>query len=112
MSGWMKPCAALLSHITEAMHAEALSSSRWIGIDATGVLVQQKEQCKRGHFWVMVAERDHVLFRYTPRHDGRSAHRLLEGYDGYVIADASSVYHVLYEKESVTEVGCWPCSQR
>lgn len=29
MSGWMKPCAALLRYITEAMMAEALATARW-----------------------------------------------------------------------------------
>ncbi len=57
---------------------------------------------------MVVAERDHVLFRHTRTHDGLVPAGLLEGFKGYVLADASSVYHELYRREAaITEVGCW-----
>ncbi|MEM6559846.1 MAG: IS66 family transposase [Myxococcota bacterium] len=112
MSGWLQGCAALLVRITDAMHADALARSSWIGVDATGVLVQAPKRCKRGHFWVMVSSCGHVLFRYSERHSGEDAHALLEGFNGYVQADASSVYHELYRKEDVIEAGCWAHCRR
>ncbi|HTP28605.1 MAG TPA: hypothetical protein VMK12_23470, partial [Anaeromyxobacteraceae bacterium] len=45
---------------------------------------------------------------HTKTHDGLVPAGLLEGYRGYVHADASSVYHELYRREAeITEVGCW-----
>lgn len=113
LCGFVQGSVALLGRVVEAMWEDAKANARWIGIDATGVLVLAKEKCRRHHFWVMVAERDHVLFRYTKTHDGLVPAKLLEGYRGHVIADASSVYHELYRREpEITEVGCWAHGRR
>ena len=39
------------------------------GLILVGVLVQAKEQCRRAHFWVLIAPERHVLYAYSPRHD-------------------------------------------
>ncbi|MBI2898264.1 MAG: AgmX/PglI C-terminal domain-containing protein [Deltaproteobacteria bacterium] len=44
-------------------------------------LVQQKEKCRTGHLLVLVAPELHVLFRYTPRHDGASVDELLAAFE-------------------------------
>jgi transposase len=111
LCGWVAACAELLRYIVEAMLKEALHSP-WIAIDATGVLVQAKEKCRKGHFWVLVAGDDHVLFRYTPRHTQDGPKSFLQGYKGYVLADAHSVYELLYRTEEVLEVGCWAHTRR
>ncbi len=80
--------------------------------DATGVLVQALERCRTGHFWVLVAPERHVLFRYSPRHDSAAVDALLAGYQGYLVADAHSVYDHLYAGGAITEVGCWAHSRR
>lgn len=79
----------LLRCIVDAMWQHAREHAAWLAIDATGVLVLAADQCRRGHFWVVVAERDHVLFRYTQKHNGSVPADMLAGFDGYVIADAS-----------------------
>ena len=111
MCNWVEESTSLLKYIVEAMAADA-RNAHCIAIDATGVLVQAKEKCRRGYFWVMVADHDHVLFRFTPRHVQDGPKEFLRGYKGYVLADASSVYERLYEEEDVTEVGCWAHSRR
>jgi transposase len=111
MCNWVDESTSLLKYIVEAMAKDA-RNAHCIAIDATGVLVQAKEKCRRGYFWVMVADRDHVLFRFTPRHVQDGPKEFLRGYKGYVLADASSVYERLYEEEDVTEVGCWAHSRR
>lgn len=82
--------------------------------DATGALVFAKEQCRRTHFWVAVAERDHVLFRHTKANDGQVPADLFRGFRGYLLADASAVYHALYRQAEggITEVGCWAHARR
>jgi len=113
LCGFVQGSVVLLDRVVEAMWEDARANARWICIDATGVLVLAKEQCRRNHFWVVVAERDHVLFRHTKTHDGLVPAGLLEGYRGYVLADASSVYHELYRREAaITEVGCWAHARR
>lgn len=104
---------ALLRTITEAMWQDARDNAQWLAIDATGVLVLAAEQCRRGHFWVVVAENGHVLFQYTRKHDGSVPVELLAGFRGYMLADASSVYHELYRSEpGITEVCCWAHARR
>ena len=111
LCGWVAACAALLRYIVEAMAKDALSA-HCIGTDATGVLVQAKERCRRGHFWVLVVDNEHVLFRYTPRHTSDAPKEFLRGYKGYVQADAHTVYDALYRTEQVVEVGCWAHCRR
>lgn len=113
LCGFVQGSVVLLAHLVEAMWEDARAHARWVCIDATGVLVLAKEQCRRNHFWVVVAERDHILFRHTRTHDGLVPAGLLEGFKGYVLADASSVYHELYRREAaITEVGCWAHARR
>lgn len=113
LCGFVQGSVVLLNRIVDAMWEDAKTNARWICIDATGVLVFAKEKCSRNHFWVMVAERDHALFRYTKTHDGLVPAKLLEGYRGYLLADASAVYHELYRREpGIVEVGCWAHGRR
>lgn len=113
LCGFVQGSVALLGRVVDAMWEDARTNARWVSIDATGVLVLAKDQCRRNHFWVVVAERDHVLFRHTKTHDGQVPAGLLEGFRGYVLADASSVYHELYRREAgITEVGCWAHARR
>jgi hypothetical protein len=101
-----RSCAEVLGYLVAAMAKDALSAHCLV-VDATGVLVQAKDKCRRGHFWVLVADRDHVLFRFTPRHNQDGPKEFLRGYKGYVQADASSVHEELFRTEQVTEAGCW-----
>ncbi len=113
LCGFVQGSVVLLRRIVDAMWEDAKANARWICIDATGVMVFAKKKCRRNHFWVVVAERDHVLFRYTKTHDGEVAAEILKGYRGHVIADASSVYHELYRREpAITETGCWSHARR
>src|SRR5205085_8075852 len=107
LGGWVEACAGLLGRVTRAMEDDARAHAHCIALDATGVLVQAPERCRRGHVWVLVADRDHVLYRYTPRHNRDGPSAFLRGFKGYVLADAAAVYHQLYRDEAVVEVGCW-----
>jgi len=84
----------------------------YLCIDSTGVLVQQREKCRTGHFWVVIAPRRHVLFEYTPQHTGDAVDQVLGDYRGYVVADAHAVYDHLYTSGNVVEVNCWAHCRR
>jgi transposase len=66
--GWHDQLAALVRPVIAAMWLDAFNAP-YLCTDATGVLVQDREKCRRAHFWVVIAPERHVLFAYTPKHD-------------------------------------------
>jgi len=62
--GWHAELADLTKPVVDAMWLDARGSP-YLCTDATGVLVQAKEKCRNGHFWVVVAPGRHVLYRYS-----------------------------------------------
>ncbi len=111
MCTWHEKLAELVQPLIEAMRADAFDQP-YLCVDATGVLVLAKERCRHGHFWVTVAPDKHVLFRYSKRHDSEAVDALLDGYKGYLVADASAVYDHLYRGGDIVEVGCWAHARR
>jgi transposase len=109
--GWHMELANLVRPLIDAIWNDALASPI-LCTDATGVLVQAKDQCRRGHFWVVVAPDRHVLFRYSPKHDAKAVDRLLGSYKGYLLADAHGVYDHLFKDGTVVEVSCWAHARR
>jgi transposase len=123
MSRWLEDLGNTTACVVVAMKQEALKTAICIATDATGIAVQPepsdgkgRRPCRRGHFFVMLADRDHVLFEYMPRETSAAVAEMLRGYSGYVQADAKSVYDVLFraprcetEDDGCTreEVGCW-----
>lgn len=107
MCDWVRDCHELSHLIVEAMWQDVLANASYVATDATGVLVQDKERCRRGHFWVLISENEHVLFRYTPDHTSAAVDKILGEFKGYVQADAATVYDFLYKRKGCTEVGCW-----
>ena len=109
--GWHEALGGLVKPLVEAMWADARGAP-YLCTDATGVLVQAREKCRRGHFWVVIAPERHVLFRYTAKHDGAAVDRLLDGYEGYLVADAHAVFDHLYKRGTLIEVACWAHARR
>jgi transposase len=109
---WHIEVTALCKPLVDAMWHEALTVAPYLCIDATGVLVQAKEKCRHGHFWVVIAAELHVLFGYSPQHNGDAVDSLLVGYAGYLVADAHAVYDHLYATGKILEVGCWGHARR
>jgi transposase len=109
--GWHAELSALALPLIRAMWQDALASP-YLCTDATGVLVQAKERCRNGHFWVVIAPERHVLYAYSAKHDGAAVDRMLAGYTGYLVADAHAVYDHLYRNGTVIEVACWAHARR
>ncbi len=108
---WHSQLVPLFAPLVAAMRLDALEAP-YVCVDATGVLVLKKEKCRRGHFWVLVVPRRHVLFEYTREHNGAAVDTVLAGYQGYLVVDAHAVYDHLYADETVTEVNCWAHARR
>jgi transposase len=111
LAGWVEAMHGLCAPVVQAAWDDAMKSS-YIAVDATGVLVQAPEQCRRGHFWVLASDNGHVLFRYTKRANKQNVRELLGGYQGYLQADAATVFDFLYLDQTCVEVGCWAHCRR
>jgi transposase len=125
MSRWVEDAGATAgATVIAAMRKEAFEKSFCIATDATGVAVQPeprldgaRQACRRGHYFVLIADRDHVFFEYTPKETSAFVAEMFAGYTGYIQADAKSVYDVLFrepkkppadgeEVEKPNEIGC------
>lgn len=111
MCGWHMMLAELCKPVIDAMRLDAFGAP-YLCTDATGVLVQAKEHCRRSHFWVMVVPDRHVLFEFTKKHNGHAVDQVLGGYEGFLVADAHAVYDHLYREGPVKEVNCWAHARR
>ena len=121
MCRYAEDLGASLGPIVDACAKEALSTAFCLSTDATGVSIQpaplankSRQACKKGHFFVVLADRDHVFFEYQPRHTSAAVCDMFRGYSGYIQADAHAIYDALYRGDAVTdgapapkEVACW-----
>jgi transposase len=108
MCRWVEDAGATCgATVVNAARQEALATAFCIATDATGVLVQPirthekvRQACKRGHYFVHVADKDHIFFDYTAKETSAAVAEMFKGYSGYVQADAKSVYDVLFREPS------------
>jgi transposase len=129
MCRWTEDVGMTTGCVVLAAKAHAFKTAFCISTDATGIVVQPepsptkaRQPCRRGHFFVMVADRDHVLFEYVPHETSAAVRDLFRGYSGYVQADAKNTYDVLFRTPDPTaseeptevrqEVGCWAHCRR
>jgi len=109
--GWHGELATLAAPLIEAMWVDARTAP-YLCMDATGVLVRALEKCRNAHFFVVVAPGKHVMFGYTPKHNGDAVDSLLADYKGYLVCDAHAVYEHLYKNGDVIECACWAHARR
>lgn len=107
MSRWLEELGATLgATILHVMRIEALATALCLSTDATGILVQQgrdpttkaRRPCKKGHYFVQIADRDAVFFEYTERETSAAVLEMFRGFSGYVQADAKNVYDILFRE--------------
>ena len=134
MCRWMEDTGGTLgATVVKAARDEAMKTAFCISTDATGVAVQplrgenRRQPCRRGHYFVQIADRDHVFFEYTAKESSATVGELFKGFSGYIQADAKSVYDLLFRPPSTAppaddeewthpggckEVGCWSHARR
>ena len=134
MSRWMEELGAIVgATVLHAMREEAFATAMCLSTDATGILVQRgrdptskaRRPCKKGHFFVQIADRDAVFFEYTERETSAAVLEMFRGFSGYVQADAKSVYDILFREPDEPpdpdaptdpsvrkELGCWSHCRR
>jgi len=129
MSRWNEEIGGLFGvTIVAAALREAMATAFCLSTDATRVAIQpipdpsgKRQACRNGNFFVIIADRDHVFFEYTPRETSEAVSKMFKGFTGHIQADAKSVYDILYRpppdvdaKDVVLpkEVGCWTHGRR
>ena len=123
---YAEDAGATLGVIVDAAAAEAKREAFCLATDATGVAIRpeplasgQRQACAKGHFFVVLADRDHVFFEYKPRHTSDAVCEMFRGYGGYILADAHCIYDALFRGDAVgvedkppDEVACWSHCRR
>ncbi len=128
MSRWTHGLGTAFAPLVTAMDQDARQHAFVIATDATGFAIQPgpreggpRRACRKGHYFVRIADRDHILFDYTKRHRTEDVRLLFKGFEGTVQADACSVYNGLFRPAKAgedddgckrTEAGCWSHCRR
>jgi transposase len=130
MCRWLEDAGATCGATVVHAARQDAQSAFCIATDATGVSVQpirthekSRQACKRGHYFVHIADREHVFFEYVAKETSAAVSAMFKGYSGYVQADAKSVFDVLFrdprerppddDDECVRiEVACWSHARR
>jgi len=110
--GWLGEAHKALYRIVGAMLVDARQHAHCICTDATTAPVQAVGGTARRNIFVLLADDDHVIFRATRAHTSAEVLKLLEGFEGTVLADAHKVYDVLFRDHGMTESGCWSHMRR
>ena len=108
MGGWMAQCAKLLDPLYQAMKKE-LFGSKVIGTDDTSVKVLDRKLpfARIGRIWPYVGDAHHpvIVYDYTPTRSRAGPAKFLEGYKGYLQADAYSVYDAFFKARTRNDRG-------
>lgn len=115
--GWAMQCADLFRPLYKLMTEEVLLS-HVVHADDTTVKIrdaQRKLKCT-GYFHAYVGDIDHplIVFDYTTSHGRDGPKNFLGNFQGYLQADAASIYDGLFHRpgQLILEVGCWMHGRR
>src|SRR5690349_4309129 len=117
MCGWLAQCADLLKPLY-ASAKEVLFQSKVIGTDDTSVKVLDEKLpfARTGRIWPYYGDPNHpvVLYDYTATRERAGPEKFLEGYRGYLQADAYGGYDAFFKDPArgLVEVGCWAHARR
>lgn len=127
MCRYAEDAGATLGPIVEACAAEARAHAFCLATDATGVAIRPiplpthaRQACDKGHFFVVLADRDHVFFEYKRKHNSDAVCEMFRGFAGYILADAHCIYDALFRGDArlspddkpPDEVACWSHCRR
>ncbi|MGL4555306.1 MAG: IS66 family transposase, partial [Gemmataceae bacterium] len=115
LGGWLRQAADLLSPLVALMH-QRLLLSRVIHGDDTGVKLRVKgaDKARRAYLWACIGDADfpYAVFDFTADHTAAGPEWFLNGYRGYLQADALAQYEGLYASGLVKHCCCWAHARR
>jgi transposase len=115
LGDWMCQAADLLEPLYLMMHQRLLLSRVIHGDDTSVKLrVEGAQRTSKAHLWVGIGDADYpyVVFDFTADYTAAGPERFLDGYRGYLQADALAQYAGLYGDERVKHVCCWAHARR
>lgn len=126
MARSVEEVGAALGAIVLACAADARKHAFCLSTDATGVSIRpepladgRRQPCRKGHFFVVLADKKHVFFEYQAKHTSAAVCEMFRGFSGYVQADAHAIYDALFRGDAVDqgsvpplEVACWGHARR
>lgn len=125
MCRWVEELGAIFgATVVHAAREEAFATAFCIATDATGFAIQpgpsedgKRRPCRRGHYFALLADRDHIFFEFKAKETSAEVRAMFRGFEGYVQADAKSVYDALFRPPDPddpdddgcdrVETGCW-----
>jgi transposase len=115
LGDWLAAAADLLDPLYQLMHRRLLHSRVIHGDDTSVKLrVAGLERTRKAHLWANIGDADYpyVVFDFTADYTAKGPTTFLEGYRGYLQADALAQYEGLYGEERVKHVCCWAHARR
>jgi hypothetical protein len=121
MSRSSEEIGACLGAIVLACADDARKHAFCLATDATGIAIRpeplpdgRRQPCRKGHFFVVLADKKHVFFEFQAKHTSAAVCEMFRGFSGYILADAHTIYDALFRGDAVddpseapTEVACW-----
>jgi transposase len=115
LGDWLAQAADLLEPLYLLMH-QRLLLSRVIHGDDTSVKLRVggAERTSKAHLWVGIGDADYpyVVFDFTADYTAAGPQRFLDGYRGYLQADALAQYEGLCGDDRIRHVCCWAHARR
>ncbi|NQV28317.1 MAG: IS66 family transposase [Rhodopirellula sp.] len=110
---WVASTADLLQPLYDLM-CDRVRSSHVIHTDDTGIKMLDIGQCRNCKFWAYAGDKDnqYAVYEFSLTREGQEPSRFLEGFKGYLQADAFSGYDQVYATGKVIEVACMAHARR
>ncbi|MGR8999789.1 MAG: IS66 family transposase [Gammaproteobacteria bacterium] len=109
MCGWMGQSAEIITPLYNLMKKRVLES-KVLHTDDTPVKVQDNDlnKCRQGRVWIYMGDENNPynVFDYTTSRSREGPDEFLNGFRGYLQADAFGGYDGIYLTKPVTEVLC------
>jgi transposase len=115
LCGWIRACSNLLEPVYDELRRDVLQSYVIHSDDTIlPVLDDSRKHARQGRVWVYAGDfqHPHVVYDYTQDRSSRRPIDFLNGYQGFLQADAYSGYDRLFTQNPITEVGCWAHTRR
>ncbi len=115
-SSWLMQTYEAITPLEEVLKAAVLESDVIFTDDTTIPLqVKGNGKVKKGRLWVYLRggpDAPLAVYDFSRDRSKKRPLRFLDGYQGYVHADAYSGYDELFRKDDIIEVGCWAHARR
>jgi transposase len=115
LGDWLSGAVDLLEPLRALMHKRLLQA-RVLHSDDTAVKLRVlgADRTTKAYLWTYIGDAayPYVVFDFTSDHTGAGPARMLEGYQGYLQADALAQYEELYGPDKIKHCCCWAHARR